>query len=121
MKTTRPLLPSPPISPCSPVTTTRLVLRPVTQSDLATFHTLRSDAEVMINTTSGLPDADLAATQKWLDRFLPPNDAKTPCFAICFPSPSSYTGSEAWESPIVGSIGLAVPEPPELGYSIRRE
>lgn len=124
MKTTRPKIPSPPA--VTPIITPRLLLRPITQADLQAMHIIRSNPEVMYYSTTGLIDEDLAATQKWLDRFLSPNDTKSPCFVICERLPTSSNSSviepaNSSEGPIIGGIGLAGGEPPEVGYRVRRQ
>jgi RimJ/RimL family protein N-acetyltransferase len=103
MKTTRPILPA----PAAPIRTPRLLLRPFHPSDLADFHVLRSQTNVMVWTTSGKVDVDQDATQTWMNRFLPPNDATTFCLSI-----------EELNEPgrVIGSVGCHVSEPAEVGY-----
>ena len=107
-KTTRPIIPV----PASPMTTSRLLLRPLQQSDLAEYHILRTQIEVMKWTTTGKVDADLEATQVWLNRFLAPNDATTFNFAV-----------EELGAPgkAVGVVGCHILEPPECGYMLKKE
>ncbi|KIW32345.1 uncharacterized protein PV07_03899 [Cladophialophora immunda] len=107
-KTTRPEFPVPP----SPMTTARLLLRPIQQSDLEDFHALRSEIEVMKWTSTGKVDVDKEATQVWMNRFLPPNDATTFNFAI-----------EELASPgkPIGVLGCHIAEPPECGYMLRTD
>lgn len=103
MKTTRPILPAPAVS----IRTPRLLLRPFHPSDLADYNILRSQTTVMVWTTSGKVDVDLEATQTWMNRFLPPNDATTFCLSI-----------EELNEPgrVIGTIGCHVTEPAEVGY-----
>ncbi|KIY01026.1 uncharacterized protein Z520_03692 [Fonsecaea multimorphosa CBS 102226] len=107
-KTTRPDFPV----PASPITTARLLLRPIQQSDLEDFHVLRTKIEVMKWTSTGKVDVDKEATQIWMNRFLPPNDATTFNFAI-----------EELASPgkAIGVLGCHIAEPPECGYMLRPE
>jgi len=104
MRTTRPILPVPAV----PITTPRLLLRPFRQSDLADYHLLRTQADVMVWTSSGKVDIDQDATQTWMNRFLPPNDATTFCLSI-----------EELKEPgrVIGTFGCHHMEPlPEVGY-----
>ncbi|KAL2443581.1 hypothetical protein ABEF95_007240 [Exophiala dermatitidis] len=107
-KTTRPVFPV----PASPISTPRLLLRPISQDDLDDFHTLRTQIEVMKWTSTGIIDASKEATQTWMNGFLPPNDATTFCFAV-----------EEIEAPgkVIGIIGCPRLEPPELSFSFRKE
>lgn len=109
MKTTRPILPT----PASPITTRRLLLRPKHTDDLAGYRILRSQIEVMMWTTAGKVDADEAATQAWLDRFLPPNNSKTYSFSV---EELAHPGT------IIGTLGCHRFQPvPEIGYMFRKE
>jgi RimJ/RimL family protein N-acetyltransferase len=107
-KTTRPALPI-----CaSPLRTERLLLRPYQPTDLDDFHALRSQMDVMKWTSQGTVDASRDATQTWMKRFLPPNDATTHNFAI-----------EELTNPgvVIGAIGCHTAEPAECGYMLRTE
>ena len=108
MKVTRPIFPT----PAKAFTTARLLLRPFTVEDVAEFHVLRTQPEVMITTSVGKVDEDHAATRAWMDRYLHPNDSKTFIFAV-----------EQLHTPgvIVGSVGSHLDEPPTLGYMLRKE
>ena len=108
MKVTRPIFPT----PAKAFTTARLLLRPFTVEDVAEFHVLRTQPEVMITTSVGKVDEDHAATRAWMDRYLHPNDSKTFIFA-----------AEQLHTPgvIVGSVGSHLDEPPTLGYMLRKE
>jgi RimJ/RimL family protein N-acetyltransferase len=108
MKVTRPIFPT----PAKAFTTARLLLRPMTVNDLAEFHILRTQPEVMIHTARGTVDEDSAATQAWMDRYLHPNNSKTFIFAI---EELSKPGK------IIGSMGSHIAEPPTLGYMLRKE
>lgn len=108
MKIARPIVPT----PAKAVKTARLLLRPMTADDVAEFHLLRTQPEVMIYTASGKVDEDHTATRAWIDRHVHPNDSKTFVFAI-----------EQLSEPgiIVGIVGSHVAEPPTLGYMLRKE
>ncbi|KIV84452.1 hypothetical protein PV11_00228 [Exophiala sideris] len=107
-KTTRPIFPS----PADAITTSRLLLRPIQASDLPAIHVLRTRIEVMKWTSQGRNDVDEDATQVWMNRFLPPNDATTFNFAV-----------EELSSPgkAIGVLGCHIPEPPEVGYMFVEE
>jgi hypothetical protein len=61
-------------------------------------------------TSSGTVDVDQEATQTWMNRFLPPNDANTYCVTI---EQLSEPGK------VVGTIGCHHSEPAEVGYVSR--
>ncbi|EXJ66833.1 uncharacterized protein A1O5_10028 [Cladophialophora psammophila CBS 110553] len=107
-KTTRPEFPV----PASPIATARLLLRPIQQSDLEDFHVLRTEIEVMKWTSTGKVDIDKEATQVWMNRYLPPNDATTFNFAI---------EERASPGKAIGVLGCHISEPPECGYMLRTE
>jgi RimJ/RimL family protein N-acetyltransferase len=107
-KTTRPIFPVPAL----PMTTARLLMRPIQQSDLEDFHILRTQIEVMKWTSTGKVDVDREATQIWMNRSLPPNDATTFNFAI---EELSRPGT------VIGVLGCHISEPPECGYMFRTE
>ncbi|KIW95554.1 uncharacterized protein Z519_04139 [Cladophialophora bantiana CBS 173.52] len=94
------------------MTTARLVLRPIQQSDLEDFHVLRTEIEVMKWTSTGKVDTDKEATQVWMNRYLPPNDATTFNFAI---------EERAGPGKAIGVLGCHISEPPECGYMLRTE
>jgi RimJ/RimL family protein N-acetyltransferase len=108
MKVTRPIFPT----PAKAVTTARLLLRPMTADDVAEFHILRTQPEVMTYTAVGKVDEDEAATQAWVNRFLHPNDSTTFIFAI------EQLGTRGT---IIGLVGSHVAKPPTLGYMLRKE
>jgi RimJ/RimL family protein N-acetyltransferase len=108
MKVSRPIFPT----PAQAVTTVRLLLRPMAADDVAEFHLLRTQPEVMFYTSHGKVDEDHATTRAWIDRFLHPNDSTTFVFAI---EQLSARGV------IVGLVGSHIAEPPTLGYMLRKE
>lgn len=93
LKTTLPVFPHGAARACSqPITTPRLILRPLEETDLSSFFALRSVPEVMTFTSQGVPDADLEATKKVFARFLPPNDDDTYNLAICERDTGRFVG-----------------------------
>ncbi|KAH9886826.1 acyl-CoA N-acyltransferase [Xylariomycetidae sp. FL2044] len=115
VKTTLPSQPFPGNTYRSPVNTKHLVIRPITQDDLAAFHSLRTQPEVMEFTVSGRIDSDLAHTQTRLDPFLQPRDAETYNPAICLASTGEFIGlGGVWRD--TSELGW-----PEVGYMLKRE
>ncbi|KAK4116215.1 acyl-CoA N-acyltransferase [Canariomyces notabilis] len=115
VRTTLPKLPLPSNADRVPVTTARLLLRPLAQTDLPALHVLRTQPEVMHWTAVGKVDPDMATTQARLNLFMPPNDAHTYNCAICLRDTGELIGvggSHVWKS----SLGW-----PEVGYMLRRE
>ncbi|KAH6974941.1 hypothetical protein BKA56DRAFT_524151, partial [Ilyonectria sp. MPI-CAGE-AT-0026] len=66
VKTTLPARPLPPSAQRQMIETGRLVLRPLGQSDIAAFHSLQSQPEVVHFTSQGRVDKDVAKTQSRL-------------------------------------------------------
>jgi len=94
------------------MTTSRLLLRPIRQSDLVHFHALRTQIEVMKWTSTAKIDVDQEARQVWMDRYLPPNDATTFNFAV---------EELAIHGKAIGVLGCHIAEPPEVGYMLNQE
>ncbi|KAH7111562.1 GNAT domain-containing protein [Dactylonectria macrodidyma] len=115
VKTTLPARPLPPNTQRQTIETERLVLRPLRQSDIAAFHSLRSQPEVMHFTMQGRVDKDVAETQARLEPFLPPNDIENHNFAICLKETGEMIGIGGNHN-FVSSFGW-----PEVGYMIRKE
>lgn len=92
VNTTLPSLPLPRNAERPDVVTERLVLRALRADDLHAHHKLRTQPEVMIWTSTGRPDKDLTETQSKLDPFLPPKDAETFNFAICWRETGEFIG-----------------------------
>lgn len=99
-------------------TTERLVLRPLAASDLEALHELRLQPEVMIWTSAGKPDSDLAQTKAKLDEILTAQENQQSFnFAICFkedPTSKLIGIGGVWR--MNSSVGW-----PELGYMFRKE
>lgn len=69
----------------------------------------------MVNTSVGAVDADLATSQKWMDRFMPPNDSGTFNMMVW-----AKQDERPWEN--IGSLGCGFIKPvPALGYMLRTE
>ncbi|KXX82919.1 Arginine--tRNA ligase, cytoplasmic [Madurella mycetomatis] len=115
VRTTLPRQPLPPIAARGPITTQRLLLRPLAASDLDAIHVLRTQPEVMYWTSTAQIDASLDETRAKLARYLPPGDGQTYNCAICLGGSGEVIGMGGvhnWTS----SLGW-----PEVGYMIRRE
>ncbi|KAK0748992.1 GNAT domain-containing protein [Schizothecium vesticola] len=114
------LIPTPilPLSTDLPtVTTPRLLLRPLLPTDLASFHALRSQPEVMLNNPQGRPDASAEDSLRHLSPLLPPNNTKSFVFAVCFKeTPSDLIGVGGCYNVERGYYGW-----PAVGYMFRRE
>ncbi|KAI0599901.1 acetyltransferase domain-containing protein [Biscogniauxia sp. FL1348] len=120
VRTTLPTQPFPPNASRQPIRTARLTLHPVSASaaDVEGVHALRSQPEVMAFTAAGRPDRDLAETQAFLDRFLPPRDADTFNFVIRL----QREGEGEGEGEVIGTGGVhSATGWPEVGYMFARE
>lgn len=115
IKTTLPERPLPPNATRSPVTTDRLLIRPLVPEDAPSLHVLRTQPEVMANSPQGRPDKDLEETQQRLSPFLPPNDEITYNCAICLKDTGELIGIGGCHK-IVSMFGW-----PAIGYMIRTE
>ncbi|OAA82223.1 Acyl-CoA N-acyltransferase [Akanthomyces lecanii RCEF 1005] len=110
-------LPAPylPVAARPPHETPRLLLRSFTADDLAQYHELRTQPEVMIFTAQGRPDASPAETQAKLDNFLSPAGDDVYVLAVL----ERATGT------LVGTIGSHIRADllgwPALGYMLRKE
>lgn len=90
-------------------------LRVPEASDLDALHRLRTQCEVMVNSSQGRIDESLEETQTWMHRFMPPNDRVT--FNWCV-----WTRHEDHDWEHVGILGVHTLSPvPYLGYMIRKE
>ncbi|KUI55269.1 putative GMP synthase [glutamine-hydrolyzing], partial [Cytospora mali] len=124
--------PLPPNPSRRPIPTARLLLRPFHPTDLASFHALQRQPEVMCWTSKGRPDADEAETARKLAQFLPPNDARTFNWAIYLRESGGLIGVGGVHD--FGGGGAAAADGdsggdddnggfgwPEIGYLLRRE
>ena len=82
VQTTLPSTPLPPNSGRAPITTERLILRPLRQDDFEAFRALRLQPEAMTGTRQGRPDRSDEETQRALDHFLSPHDGTTFLFGV---------------------------------------
>ncbi|KAL8285399.1 hypothetical protein RB601_006295 [Gaeumannomyces tritici] len=115
VNTTLPSLPLPRSAERADVVTERLVLRALRAEDLNAVHVLRTQPEVMVWTSTGRGDKDMAETQHKLDNYLPPNDVETFNCAICWRETGELIGMGGSHR-YKGVYGW-----PELGYMIRKE
>ncbi|KAJ9161876.1 Acyl-CoA N-acyltransferase [Coniochaeta hoffmannii] len=115
IKTTLPVRPLPPNSSRPHVTTGRLLIRPLAADDVQALHVLRTQPEVMANSSQIRADRDLDETYQRLAPFLPPNDEKTFHCAICLRETGEMIGIGGCHS-LSSGFGW-----PVLGYMIRRE
>ncbi|ORY57157.1 GNAT domain-containing protein [Pseudomassariella vexata] len=116
VKTTLPTRPFPPASERPRIITERLTIRPFSQDDLEGYHELRRQPEVMIYTSVGRIDLDLAETQEKLNLFLPPNDANTYNFAVYLSATGEFIGCGGVHKTNFGWVGW-----PEVGYMFKQE
>ncbi|KAI1361124.1 acyl-CoA N-acyltransferase [Xylaria arbuscula] len=117
VRTTLPRHPFPSNATRTPIKTERLIIKPLTQDDLAALHALRTQPEVMACTALGKIDADLSETQARLDPFLPPRDADTYNPGIYLASTGELIGLGG----VFGMAGTSELGWPEVGYMIRKE
>ncbi|KAM0335446.1 hypothetical protein ACHAQA_000492 [Verticillium albo-atrum] len=115
VKTTLPTEPLPADASRQPILTSRLIIRPYTSADVHPLHVLRTQPEVMINTSTGRIDQDLAETQAKLALYLPPNDDRTFNFAICLRDSGAFIGCGGCHM-FVGDLGW-----PVIGYMFLKE
>ncbi|RYP12835.1 hypothetical protein DL767_011060 [Monosporascus sp. MG133] len=121
VETTLPARPLPPNAERPHIRTERLVIRPFTPDDLADLHSLRAQPEVMVYSSVGRADRDLAETRTRMEAQLPPNDATSYDFVICLASTGEFLGT--------GGVRLGSGDGddkdffgwPELGYMFKRE
>jgi len=100
-----------------------LQLRPFSPTDLPHVHRLRTQPSVMINTSTGIIDADLSVSSVWMARYLPPNDATTFDLMIWVKQSDASEHTDAgppWEH--IGVLGCHMLSPvPHIGYMLRTE
>ncbi|KAJ1337799.1 GNAT family N-acetyltransferase [Microdochium nivale] len=121
IRTTLPATPLPPQAGRLPLETERLALVPISQADLADYHEIRTQPAYMVRSARGRVNENLAETQKWLDRFLPPNDGLTYAFAIRRKG-GTAEGEAGEERRTIGMMGIVRMNSgtgwPEIGYGI---
>ncbi|KAI1112079.1 acyl-CoA N-acyltransferase [Nemania sp. NC0429] len=121
VKTTLPTQPFPPSPP--PIRTARLVLRALTEGDVAALHALRAQRAVMAAAYTGVtvrPDRDPDETRAWLAPYLPPlggEDTFIP--GICLADTGELIGlGGVYHVDADGDDELGWPE---VGYMLREE
>lgn len=124
IRTTLPRLPS--SAARTPVTTQRLLIRPICAAHLDGLHELRTQPEVMRWTAAGRIDKDKGETAEKLAPFLPPRDATAFNCAICLKETGEVIGMGGVHRmnrhdgrdgvDHVGAYGW-----PELGYMFKSE
>ncbi|KKA26070.1 hypothetical protein TD95_000355 [Thielaviopsis punctulata] len=97
------------------ITTARLTLRAGAAEHESLIHRLRTQEEVMVWSSAGCVDADMAATHKSMSAWLPPNDRETWNWVVFETETGAFVGT-AGNYRRVGSHGW-----PELGYMLVRE
>ncbi|RYC53731.1 hypothetical protein CHU98_g12477 [Xylaria longipes] len=121
VKTTWPTIP--PNVARATIRTERLLLRPITATDIEEVYEMRKQPEVMIWSRVGVVDKDVDESRVFLERFLPPNDLKTYHFAIVYLGDAS--GSEDAKGVVIGTAGAHKVRLdqgwPEVGYMFRKE
>lgn len=115
VKTTLPSRPLPLNSSRLPVTTNRLIIRPLAPEDAQSLHILRTQPEVMANNPQGRVDRDLEETRQKLNPFLPPNDETTYNCAICLKATGEMIGIGGCHR-LFSIFGW-----PAIGYMFRKE
>ncbi|KAI0095431.1 acyl-CoA N-acyltransferase [Hypoxylon sp. NC0597] len=116
VETTLPCVPLPPISQRQPISTKRLVIRPVREDDLEAYHELRSQPEAMIGTRRGRPDRDIDETRSAMQDLLSPKDSKAFYFGVFLASTGALIGEGGVHTMESASCGW-----PEIGYKFRKE
>ncbi|KAK3337395.1 GNAT domain-containing protein [Cercophora scortea] len=97
------------------LTTERLILRALTPDDAEQLHVIRTQPEVMIWTSRGTVDKDLAETRDTLAAFMPPKDETSFNFAICLRETGEMVGIGGHHNRM-SSFGW-----PEVGYMFHKE
>lgn len=107
-----PVHPYSPLSERPPITTTRLLLRPLTPNDLKALHVLRCQPEVAAWSSKGTPNASEDVTLEELNQGLEPDVYQ---WAICLLATGELIGIGGSHRR-VGNLGW-----PVIGYAIRHE
>ncbi|KAJ2973253.1 hypothetical protein NUW58_g8982 [Xylaria curta] len=121
VKTTWPTIP--PNTDRKPIRTERLLLRPITATDVEAIYQLRTQPEVMLWTLLGTVDKDVDESRAFIERFLSPKDLKTFNFAVVYLGDDDK--SENADGVLIGTAGVhkILPESgwAEAGYMFRKE
>ncbi|KAI1119416.1 acetyltransferase domain-containing protein [Nemania sp. NC0429] len=111
----RTTLPREPFPAHPVIRTERLLLRALTQDDLAALHELRRDADYMSETSLGKPDDTMAETQASLTDLVAPSPSRGPHFVFgVFVAETGELIGEAGVHSVRGT-GLGWPE---IGYKL---
>ncbi|OTA55793.1 acyl-CoA N-acyltransferase [Hypoxylon sp. EC38] len=116
VETTLPCVPLPPNSQRQPISTKRLVIRPMREDDLEAYHELRSQPEAMTGTKRGTPDRDIDESRSALQDFLSPKDSNVFLFGIFLASTGALIGDGGVHTMESSYCGW-----PEIGYKLRKE
>ncbi|KAI1459764.1 acyl-CoA N-acyltransferase [Annulohypoxylon moriforme] len=116
VETTVPRLPLPPNSEREPIRTTRLVIRPMVEDDLQSYHELRSQPEAMTGTSRGRPDRNIDESRSAIVDFLSPRDNTMFLFGAFLASTGELIGEGGVHNLESSSCGW-----PEIGYKFRKE
>ncbi|KAI0972667.1 acetyltransferase domain-containing protein [Xylaria arbuscula] len=108
----RTTLPKFPIPQYPTLTTERLLLRPLTESDLQAYHALRTQPAFMAESSLGKPDASLAETQAALQDLSDPS-RETFLFGIFVAATGELIGDGGIHTVRFSGSGW-----PELGYKL---
>ncbi|KAI1086729.1 acyl-CoA N-acyltransferase [Rostrohypoxylon terebratum] len=116
VKTSSPSLPLPPNSQREPIRTKRLVIRPMREDDLQTYHELRSQPEAMTGTSRGTPDKNIVESRLAMRDFLPLSDKCRFLFGVFLASTGELIGEGGVHNLKSPHCGW-----PEIGYKFKRE
>ncbi|KAI0886705.1 acyl-CoA N-acyltransferase [Annulohypoxylon maeteangense] len=114
--TTLPCVPLPPNSQREPIRTKRLVIRPMQEDDLQSYHELRAQPEAMTGTARGRPDRDIDESRSAMSDFLSPKDDKMFLYGVFLASTGELIGEGGVHNLESSSCGW-----PEIGYKFRKE
>ncbi|KAI1147838.1 acetyltransferase domain-containing protein [Nemania diffusa] len=109
VQTTLPRLPLPSLPV---IRTERLLIRPLTQDDLAAFHALRKIPEFMAESTLGKPDRDVAESQAALEDLVAPSQPRF-MFGLFVAATGELVGDGGVHTVTGAGLGW-----PEVGYKL---
>nr|CDP22703.1 Putative protein of unknown function [Podospora anserina S mat+] len=116
VKTTLPKRPFPLNAERKAVYTERLIIRPLSKTDLPALHELRTQPEVMVWTYLGVVDKDIGETWQRLEKFVEGNERENYNCAICLREEGGKMIGIGGFHDAMWSFGW-----PEIGYMFRRE
>ena len=103
-----------------PITTDRLIIRPLLLSDIEVYRTLRSQPEAMAHSSRGRPDLDTSETLAYLQRLQPPYHNSHLYFGIFLKKSNGDEGDLIGD----GGVHKFVSDQtgwPEFGYKLKKE